>query len=50
VLLAAVLVQGAIGYTQYFTGLPSLLVGMHMAGAALLLAAATNEADLALRR
>jgi heme a synthase len=27
------LVQGAIGYTQYFTGVPPLLVGIHVAGA-----------------
>ncbi|WP_402466211.1 COX15/CtaA family protein [Isoptericola aurantiacus] len=36
VLLAVTLAQGAIGYTQYFTGLPELLVGLHMLGAALL--------------
>jgi heme a synthase len=30
------LVQGAIGYTQYFTGVPELLVGLHIAGATLL--------------
>lgn len=30
------LVQGAIGYTQYFTGVPALLVGAHIAGATLL--------------
>ncbi|WP_245993277.1 COX15/CtaA family protein [Xylanimonas allomyrinae] len=34
--------QGAIGYTQYFTGLPALLVGFHMAGSALLLWATAN--------
>jgi len=27
------LVQGGIGYTQYFTGVPELLVGTHIAGA-----------------
>ncbi|WP_235912494.1 COX15/CtaA family protein [Ruania zhangjianzhongii] len=37
-LLAVTLAQGAIGYVQYFTGLPELLVGIHMVGAALLLA------------
>ena len=37
-LLAVTLAQGAIGYVQYFTGLPELLVGLHMVGAALLLA------------
>lgn len=26
-------VQGAVGYTQYFTGVPELLVGAHIAGA-----------------
>ena len=38
VLLAVTLAQGAIGYVQYFTGLPELLVGIHMVGAAVLLA------------
>jgi cytochrome c oxidase assembly protein subunit 15 len=33
-LLVAIVAQGAIGYTQYFTGLPALLVGIHLAGAA----------------
>lgn len=32
-LLAAVVVQGAIGYTQYFNGVPALLVGLHIVGA-----------------
>jgi cytochrome c oxidase assembly protein subunit 15 len=31
-LLTAVL-QGAIGYTQYFTGVPVVLVGAHIIGA-----------------
>jgi len=39
VLLAITLLQGAIGYTQYFTGLPELLVGLHMFGIGLLVAA-----------
>jgi len=39
VLLAVTLAQGAIGYVQYFTGLPELLVGAHMLGAGLLTAA-----------
>ena len=30
------LLQGAIGYAQYFTGLPEVLVGLHMLGASLL--------------
>ena len=38
-LLGVTLAQGAIGYVQYFTGLPELLVGVHMVCAALLLAA-----------
>ena len=32
-LLLAMVIQGAIGYTQYFTHLPPLLVGLHVAGA-----------------
>jgi cytochrome c oxidase assembly protein subunit 15 len=31
--LAVLVAQGAIGYTQYFTGVPVLLVGLHIAGA-----------------
>ena len=27
--------QGAIGYTQYFTGVPPVLVGLHILGASL---------------
>ena len=34
--------QGVIGYTQYFTGLPAVLVGLHMLGAALLVVAMTR--------
>ena len=41
VLLATTLVQGVIGYVQFFTGLPALLVGVHMTLAALLAAATT---------
>jgi heme a synthase len=33
VLLAIALAQGLIGFVQYFTGLPVLLVGAHLAGA-----------------
>jgi cytochrome c oxidase assembly protein subunit 15 len=33
VLLAVMFAQGAIGYTQYFTKLPALLVAVHIAGA-----------------
>jgi cytochrome c oxidase assembly protein subunit 15 len=31
-LIAAILVQGAIGYLQYFTGVPEGLVGLHVLG------------------
>lgn len=41
-LLAITLGQGAIGYVQYFTGLPALLVGLHMLGSALLVAGTTR--------
>lgn len=47
-LIATVVLQAVIGYTQHFTGLPPLLVGLHMLGAAALLAAGTNVADVAL--
>jgi len=33
VLLAVVVAQGALGYVQYFTGVPALLVAFHIAGA-----------------
>ena len=33
ILLAVMVVQGVIGYTQYFTHLPTLLVGIHVVGA-----------------
>jgi cytochrome c oxidase assembly protein subunit 15 len=33
VLLATLVAQAAVGYTQYFTGVPALLVGIHIAGA-----------------
>jgi cytochrome c oxidase assembly protein subunit 15 len=33
VLVAVELAQGAIGFVQYFTGLPEILVGLHMFGA-----------------
>ncbi len=41
VLLGVTLAQGLIGYVQYFTGLPEILVGVHMLGAALLTATVT---------
>jgi cytochrome c oxidase assembly protein subunit 15 len=46
-LLAVTLLQAVIGFTQYYNGIPALLVGAHMLGAALLMAAATNAADVA---
>jgi cytochrome c oxidase assembly protein subunit 15 len=35
VLLAVLVAQAAVGYTQYFTGVPALLVGVHVLGGAL---------------
>ena len=32
-LLVVLVVQGAIGYIQYFNDIPALLVGVHVAGA-----------------
>jgi cytochrome c oxidase assembly protein subunit 15 len=46
-LLGLTVLQAAIGITQYYTGIPALLVGLHMVVAALLMAEATNAADLA---
>jgi cytochrome c oxidase assembly protein subunit 15 len=40
-LLGVLLAQGAIGFTQYFTGLPVVLVALHLLGAALTAAAMT---------
>ncbi len=34
-LLGVLLAQGTIGYIQYFTGVPVLLVGFHILGAVL---------------
>ncbi|WP_084072905.1 heme A synthase [Demequina sp. NBRC 110052] len=39
VLLTVTLAQAAIGYLQYFTGLPEVIVGTHLLGAAALTAA-----------
>jgi cytochrome c oxidase assembly protein subunit 15 len=36
VLLGLILVQGSVGYTQYFTGLPAGLVWVHVTGAILI--------------
>jgi cytochrome c oxidase assembly protein subunit 15 len=33
VLLGVVVAQGALGYAQYFSGVPAVLVGVHIAGA-----------------
>lgn len=41
VLLALELGQGLLGFVQYFTDLPEILVGLHMLGAALISAAVT---------
>ncbi|MEI2825628.1 MAG: COX15/CtaA family protein [Dermatophilaceae bacterium] len=35
-------IQGVLGYVQFFTGLPAVIVGTHMLGAALLAMALTN--------
>lgn len=40
--LAVALLQGAVGYVQYFTGLPWVLVAAHLIVAAVLLALATR--------
>ena len=40
-LLGVTVAQGAIGYVQYFTGLPISLVSLHMLGSALLTVAVT---------
>ena len=46
-LLGVTVLQAIIGFTQYYNGIPALLVGAHMLGAALLMAAATNAWDIA---
>jgi cytochrome c oxidase assembly protein subunit 15 len=48
VLLTVELAQGAVGFAQYFTGLPVLLVGLHLVGACLIVVTAVH-AVLALR-
>ncbi|WP_349827910.1 COX15/CtaA family protein [Brevibacterium litoralis] len=45
VLLAVEVLQGVIGYTQYFSGLPVPLVAAHMIGVCLTIAAATAVVD-----
>lgn len=42
VLLAVLVAQGAVGYVQYFTGVPVLLVGVHIAGAVAVWSAAVR--------
>lgn len=44
-LMAIILAQGVVGYVQHFTGLPVLLVGLHMLGSALLVVTATAVFD-----
>ncbi len=41
VLLLVLLAQGVLGFVQYFTDLPEVLVGLHMLGAAVIAAVAT---------
>jgi cytochrome c oxidase assembly protein subunit 15 len=41
-LFAVQLLQGVIGYAQYFTGLPIVGVAFHMAGLAILAAATVH--------
>jgi cytochrome c oxidase assembly protein subunit 15 len=41
-LLALELAQGLVGFVQFFTGLPELLVALHLLGAALVTVAATR--------
>ena len=41
VLLGVTVAQGAIGYVQYFTGLPEVIVGAHLLGTGVLVAALT---------
>ncbi|TLM87729.1 heme A synthase [Pseudarthrobacter sp. NamE5] len=46
-LLGVTVLQAVIGFTQYYNGIPALLVAAHMLGAALLMVAATNAWDIA---
>lgn len=48
VLLGVLLAQAAVGYVQYFTGVPALLVGIHVVGAVAVWVAVIR-ANLALR-
>ncbi len=42
VLLGVELAQGTLGFAQYFTGLPVVLVALHLAGSCLVLVAAVQ--------
>lgn len=44
-LIAVILLQGAVGYWQHWTGLPVLLVAVHMLGSALTIVAAAAVYD-----
>ncbi|WP_258805871.1 COX15/CtaA family protein [Pseudarthrobacter sp. NS4] len=46
-LLGVTVLQAVIGFSQYYNGIPALLVAAHMLGAALLMVAATNAWDIA---
>lgn len=50
VLLVVELVQGGIGYFQFFTGLPIAVVAIHLVGACASIAAATVVVDVHYRR
>ncbi|QIN30424.1 heme A synthase [Brevibacterium luteolum] len=50
VLLVIELAQGVIGYIQYFTGLPELLVAAHLLGVCFMVAGATVAVDSLYRR
>jgi cytochrome c oxidase assembly protein subunit 15 len=41
-LLGVMVVQGAVGYTQYFTHLPALLVEVHLVGVTVLVIGAVQ--------
>lgn len=41
-LLLAIAAQAAVGYTQYFTGVPAMLVGVHIVGAVVVWTAAVD--------
>jgi cytochrome c oxidase assembly protein subunit 15 len=44
IFLVAAIAQGGIGYLQYFTGLPELVVALHILGSVLVWLAAWNLA------